>query len=426
MKLSANTPLIRGVCTPVIYALAFVLAIISADLAHAQDVQPATPEIATDNEQLNVIRRAVETTESDRGAYAAELPEQLLSMGLALQREGRHTDAVSAFKRGSHLTRINSGLYSVEQIPFLEREITSYLALGKFAAADKGQSRLYLVQKRSLVNSEYLADALMQQADWQHKAYKLGLGGEDMSFRHLLTMWDLNRMALVTIIDKEGEKSSNLLPPLYAMLKAQYLISGHKARPKPSSYDFSSSAGNRQSPTRLNSYLVKSYDRGRSVIGAMYSIQLSHYGEKALPTIETRILLGDWMLWHGVRDPALASYTRAFRELAELDDAQLETLRLFGEPVPLPDLDGVRPLLPEVGVSEGNILVEFGVSAHGKAVDPSRVRENSTAELQPDEATEGKAIRLLKALRKTTFRPRFENGKPTSTDNVVKAYVIPK
>ncbi len=131
------------------------------------------------------------------------------------------------------------------------------------------------------------------------------------------------------------------------------------------------------------------------------------------------------MLWHGVHDTALASYTLAFRELAELDDAQLETLRLLGEPVPLPDLDGVRPLLPEVGVNEGNILVEFGVSARGKVVDPNRVREDSKAELEPDEATEGKANRLLRALRKTKFRPRFENGEATLTENIVKAYVIP-
>jgi hypothetical protein len=397
---------------------------------HAEDEQTATPEpsaeIVADSKQLKAIRNAVEIAESGSGAYAAELPEQLLSMGLALQRESRHTDAVNVFKRGSHLARINNGLYSAEQIPFLEREITSHLALGEFTEADEGQSRLYRVQKRSLANSEDLTDALMQQGDWQRKAYRLGIGGEEMSFTHLLHMWDLNRMALTTVIEREGDKSSNLLPPLYAMLQAQYLISGHNDQTKSSNYDFSSGGGSRQSQTRFNNYLAKSYDMGRSIIGAVQGIQVSHFGEKSLPTIEARILLGDWMLWHGVRDPALASYTLAFRELAELDDAQLETQRLLGEPVPLPDLDGVRPLLPEVGVNEGNILVEFGVSARGKVVDPNRVREDNNAELEPDEATEGKANRMLRALRKTTFRPRFENGEPIPTENIVKAYAIPK
>jgi hypothetical protein len=430
MKSSANTLLIPGARACAIYALALVFAMTANDLVHAEDEQTATPdptpEVATDSEQLRAIRSAVEAAESGSGAYAVELPEQLLSMGLALQREGRHTEAVNVFKRGSHLARINNGLYSAQQIPFLEREITSHLTLGEFTEADQGQSRLYGVQKRSLANSDDLTDALMQQADWQLRAYKLGIGGEEMSFTHLLRMWDLNRMALTTIIEREGDKSSNLLPPLYAMLQSQYLISGHNDRTRSSTYDFSSGGGSRQSQARFNNYQAKSYDMGRSIIGAVQDIQVSHYGEKSLPVIETRILLGDWMQWHGARDPALASYTHAFRELAELDDAQIETQRLLGEPVPLPDLDGVRPLLPEVGVNEGNILVEFGVSARGKVVDPNRVREDSNAELEPDEATESKANRLLRALRKTTFRPRFENGEPTPTDNIVKAYAIPK
>ena len=50
----------------------------------------------------------------------------------------------------------------------------------------------------------------------------------------------------------------------------------------------------------------------------------------------------------------------------------------------------------------------------------------SSAGFEPNEATENKANRLLRALRKTTFRPRFENGEPTPTDNIVKAYAIPE
>ncbi len=430
MKSSANTILIRGAGTSSFYALALVFTMASTHLAQADDEQTATPDpavqVVTDSEQLKSIRSAVATAESGSGAYAPELPEQLLSMGLALQRDGRHTDAVNVFKRGSHLARINDGLYSAQQIPFLERAIVSHLALGEFIEADEGQARLYRVQKRSLANSENLVEALMQQADWQRKAYKLNIGGEEMSFTHLLNMWDLNRAALTATIEREGDESPLLLPPLYAMLQAQYLISGHGDRTKSSSYDFSSGGGSRQSKARFNNYTTKSYDMGRSIIGAVHTIQVSHYGEKSLPTIESRILLGDWMLWHGAREPALDSYRLAFRELAELDDAQLETERLLGEPIPLPDIDGVRPLLPEVGVNEANVLVEFTVSARGKVADPSRVREDNSAELGPDEATEGKANRLLRALRKTTFRPRFENGEPIQTDNIVKAYAIPE
>ncbi len=131
------------------------------------------------------------------------------------------------------------------------------------------------------------------------------------------------------------------------------------------------------------------------------------------------------MLWHGVRDPALEAYTLAAGELAGLDDAQVQTQRLLGEPVPLPDLDGVRPLLPEVSVTEGNVLVEFGVSPNGKVRDLSRVREDENTELSSNVVSDGKANRLLRALRNTKFRPRFVDGVPTSTENIMKAYAIP-
>ena len=53
----------------------------------------------------------------------------------------------------------------------------------------------------------------MQQARWQRQAYELGLG--EYGFTRLLAMWDLYRMALTDIADREGETSPNLLPPLY-------------------------------------------------------------------------------------------------------------------------------------------------------------------------------------------------------------------
>jgi len=209
------------------------------------------------------------------------------------------------------------------------------------------------------------------------------------------------------------------------MLQAQYLISGHNDHTKSSSYDFNSEGGSRQTHARFNNYLSKSYDMGRSIIRAIYDIQANRYGERSLPAIESRILLADWMLWHGVRDPALEAYTLAATELAERDDAQVQTQRLLGEPVPLPDVDGVRPLLPEVSMNEGNILVEFGVSERGKVRDLSRVQREESDEQSPDEISDGKANRLLRALRKTKFRPRFVDGVPTSTENIVKAYAIP-
>jgi hypothetical protein len=84
--------------------------------------------------------------------------------------------------------------------------------------------------------------------------------------------------------------------------------------------------------------------------------------------------------------------------------------------VPLPDLEGLRGLPPAVDAGEGDILLEFGVDSRGEVVDLVRLDEN--------EANDTAANRLMRELRNTQFRPRFEAGAPAGTDKLVRAYDI--
>ena len=392
-------------------------------LAQVEEEAAAPLEAAsTHSRKLQTFRDAISGAESSNGAYGAMLPEQLISLGLALQKEGRHTEAVAVFKRGSHLARINNGLHSAAQISHIQHKITSHLALGQLDEADEAQARLFRVQQHNLTSDELSVDALMQQARWQRQAYNLGVGGEEARADRLLNMWGLYRMALTNIIDREGERSANLLPPLYGMLRAQYLISGHDNRS--SSSMIGSETGSRNTQSRFNNYRAKSYDTGRSVIQAIYDIQLSQHGDGSLPTLHTRVMMGDWMLWHGAHEAATDAYALATGELAERDDAQLKTLTLLGTPVALPNLDGVRPLPPEVSAEEGNILLEFGVSEDGKVVNLVRLHDTGDENAQSNDALEGRVRRLMRSLRKTRFRPQFAGGKAITTEKLVKAYVI--
>ncbi len=407
---------------------AFFLAIFFAsDNTLAQDEQLPTREPspvtqAQNTQELGAFRNAVESLESSGGAYATLLPEQLLSLGLALQKEGRHTEAVDIFKRGAHLARINNGLYSAAQIQHIQNRITSHLAMGQLEEADKNQARLFRVQRRSLGNGQLEVEALLQQAKWQHRAYDLDIGGDELNFSRLIYMWDLNRLALTNIIDREGETSASLLPPLYGMLRAQYLISGHNDHTNTNGSGFNSELSARQGNRRFNNFRAKNYDMGLSILYGIYDIQEAHSGVKSMAAIRAKIMLGDWMLWHGAREAALDVYGGAIGELANLDDAQLHTEELLGVPTALPDLDGVRPLPPGVSAELGNFLVEFGVTRGGRVVDLVRLQETESEDR--DNTLEAQARRLMRALRKTKFRPRFAEGEAVTTENIVKAYVI--
>mgnify|MGYP001764207792 CR=1 FL=1 len=118
---------------------------------HGEDGAAPAPALAPPGTgDQRAYQDAIAEIESSEGAYAGQLPESLLGLGLNLQAQGRHVDAIKALRRGVHLARINEGLYCTQQIPLLQGEITSYRAIGDYAAADERQNYLYRVQTRSL------------------------------------------------------------------------------------------------------------------------------------------------------------------------------------------------------------------------------------------------------------------------------------
>ena len=315
------------------------------------------------------------------------------------------------FRRGGHLVRINNGLYSAEQIPFLQGEISSNLAVGELAEVDHRQHYLLQIQQHNLVSGEQYIQALMQQASWQYNAFELGVGDKEHNFGRLTSMWDLYRLAIGDIMRREGMTSPKLLPPLNGMLKAQYLISANQ-----SNYSRDTDHGARAGQFRVESYVSQNYKNGNSVIRAIYQVEQARHGEHGLPLAETLVMLGDWMLWHEKRQSANRAYLDALKELAELDDAKVHKEHMFGEPVALPDIDGIRPLPPPVAAEEGDILLEFRINPRGRVVDLVRLDEG--------EDDKAKADRLMRRLRKTKFRPHFAAGEPIFSEKMIRAYEI--
>ncbi len=379
----------------------------------AEAEPPPDGPVTSRSDTETPFRTAIAQLEKSHGAYAEGLSEQLLSLGLTLQRQGRHGDALEVFKRGVHLARINHGLYSAQQLPLLQAEIASHLAMGQLSLADERQQYMYRVQVRSLDHNS-MASALMQQANWQYSAYRWGVGGP--GFLRLMNMWDLYRLALNDIVNREGETSEALLPPLYGMLRAQYLISEYSGEEQSSGFDGGDGYSGSVEYNRFNAYRSQSYDKGRAVIQAIYDIEQQPRDRDPVAAAEALVMLGDWYLWHDQREKAYQAYADGMAELAGLDDAQLQMDRLFGQPVALPSLQGVRPLPESTDPATADILLEFDVTDRGRVVELERKDDN--------DVDTNLANRLMRMLRKTPFRPRLENGEPVLTENIIWAYDI--
>jgi len=410
-RLTVAKPRVRGAAADtVLRGLLLVAALAGTECALALDSDAGAPVPAAGERSLV---RAISQIESRDGAYAAQLPEQMLSLGLALQEQQRHAEAVAAFKRGVHLARVNNGLYCQEQIPMLLGEIKSYIALGQYSAVDELQEYLFRVQSRSMASGEDRAKALIQQGNWQFNAYRLDLGGDAAG--RLMRMWELYQLALSDIAASQGETSLQLLPALHGLLRTEYLISDYREANRLPGNSFSAE-GTSQDLNRFYGYLSRNYERGRSVISAIYDVQRVNKGADSMEAAQALVALGDWALWNGKRNEAVEIYRGALAELAQSADAQQEQPSLLGEPVPLPDLKGLRSLPPAVSPEQGDILVEFGVDSRGKVVDLVR--------LDTDEDNDTAANRLMRELRGTQFRPRFEAGEPAETEKLVRAYDI--
>ena len=398
--------------------LLFIVAghsISSAQEGAATDIEQAAAEAELDPSQVVIssddYRQAVAALESSHGAYANQLPEYLLSLGLSLQTSGDHEGAIDAFKRGVHLARINDGLYSAQQIPLLQREMASHMALGQYAEADERQLYLYRVQMRSMESGLTRAQAFIQQAIWQHNAFLLALDGQ--GYARLMSMWDLYRLSLTDIIEREGSTSLLLKEPLEGMLLAQYLIANYDVEKINGGGDTFSM---QQQMARFSAYRGQSYQKGQAVIQAIYDVEAANYGVNSEGTVRARVMLGDWVFWFGDREAAMNAYSEAIAELVARGDAELELASMFDEPVELPNLEGARQLPPTAEPERANLLLEFGVNQRGKVYDLERVDES--------ELNDAKANRIMRSLRKTQFRPRLAMGEPQDTENVTRAYEI--
>lgn len=398
---------------PSLFMSVVLSALLAALPVKAQEQVDVSAESVDKRLDEQSYQRAIAAIESRGGAYAAGLSESLLGLGLALQREGRHEEAIDALKRGVHLTRINEGLYCAQQIPLLQAEIDSHKAQRDYTEADERQNYLYRVQMNSLQNNEGLPQALMAQARWQFEAYQLGLEGSER-YARLMNMWDLYRLAISDIVDREGDSSPSLLPPLLGMLQTQYLISSYDvASPNQS---FGDDGRPNETLMRFNKYRAKSYQQGNAVLGTLSDIEQERAPEDVLSRARSMVMLGDWRLWNGKTESAFAAYQAAETELAEADDAQAMSIMLFGEPVSLPDFEAVNTLPPAVKPEEADILLSFNVSERGRVRELERLDEN--------DIDERRASRLMRQLRKTMFRPRIEAGQPVEAEHIVKAFDI--
>ena len=269
---------------------------------------PLEPERAppppTEPSALGVYRSYIESMETNAGAFAPGLTEQLLGLGLNLQALDRHAEAAKVLKRGVHVSRVQSGLYAADQIPLLRAEIRSHIALGQFDEADEHQRYLARVESEALTGTPASIAALIDQGEWAERAWDLRLGDQEAHPEHLARSWEYYRLAYNQSTQLYGERSLELLKPLEGMLRLQYRFADlQRENASNSSFDGTS--------YRQTSALGGAYRRGEAVLSAIFGLKMMN-GSSAGEQARDLTRLGDWARWMGRRSDSRVYYDKAW------------------------------------------------------------------------------------------------------------------
>lgn len=139
----------------------------SSAITQAVFVQP--PQYTSDQHDASAQEFVllVEQLETEHGPFDYRLSEPLQTAAIALERQGDFLQAVNLYERALHVTRINSGLYSEDQIAIVEMLINANVALENWAVVDNHFRYLHLLYTRLYEEgTPELKRGLAQISDW--------------------------------------------------------------------------------------------------------------------------------------------------------------------------------------------------------------------------------------------------------------------
>ena len=379
------------------------------DMASPLEPESAPPP-PTEPSALGVYRSYIESMETNGGAFAPGLTEQLLGLGLNLQALDRHAEAAKVLKRGVHVSRVQSGLYAADQIPLLRAEIRSLIALGRFDEVDEHQRYLARVESEALTGTPASIAALIDQGEWAEQAWDLGLGDQEALPEHLARSWEYYRLAYNQSTQLYGERSLELLKPLEGMLRLQYRFAGlQRENASNSRFDGSS--------YRQTSALGGAYRRGEAVLSTIFGLKLVN-GSSAGEQARDLTRLGDWARWMGRRSDSRSYYDKAWRritpppvvpeapEAAALPEPAADAgaepsattevaMNEAGSDNTPPDAGAVEAPVDVVAVAEGEEAAVDEVSGAAEAGEDAPAVEEMVAETAPEAGNEDTSITAL-------------------------------
>ena len=370
------------------------------------------------NSNIEQYLEEIDRIEATEGAYSAELSDVLMSLGMSYQEKVDYENANLAFQRGMQLEKINYGLFSLGQTPYLQEIANTHRLLGDWEQSQKAIDQFYIVNEKNFGEKDQrMLPIIESMLDWHAESYNLRDPRD--SFPSLSAMERLAAKMHV-ILDDSADLGDPSTPEKYLRIgKIQYMLARHIkdfGLPQESGMSITTDryATERNSPLTSHNY----YSRGSAALQKVVKSVMEQKPPILLDQIEAIANLGDWYLIFGQSGSATKAYALADELISSTPESEEIRAKIFGAGKLINFDNPNNKMSSDQNMNLNLVNVSMTISRSGSALDI--IVKNEDKVLTDDEE-----LALRKYFKKRRFRPSFSEGK-TRSMNIVLPYYLPK
>lgn len=184
-------------------------------------------------QELQTRQQAIEEMQSEQGIYSPALQEAYSDLARFFEEIDDHESALSTLENALQVTRINTGLYSEQQLPLIGQMIGSNTSLTEWQSVDDLHELALLINSRiyELDSSEYM-DAAEGYGNWKLRMLRenlleLNSRGLNQTARNLSEYYD---SLIERVENQQGGASEDLLQILYGKTEIDLALANYIAR----------------------------------------------------------------------------------------------------------------------------------------------------------------------------------------------------
>ena len=297
-------------------------------------ISAQTPDVL--QEQLGSSQSLVNELEDSYGRDNLRLAEPLAQLADQLMALGLYAEAHRTLDRAMQIVRVNDGLYTRAQLPFLRKKIENLANWGDWDAARiQLEHQLWLYRTKSRRADQQLVEDLQLLAN-MHLRGVTEDGIEQQNY-HLRRAMSANWMALAIGEAIWGKTDPRLNPLLYALVKQCHLHIVAINQSGRTGYELRRAAPGAdwvRKPSEMRRYYYFTGVRLLNQIKSMYSASAPVDQEGMAMA---NLYIADWQVLNARDSQALVNYQMAYAELeqAGVDLALIKAY--FSQPALLPE-----------------------------------------------------------------------------------------